>query len=141
MSITQQGDPPPNGPLVLALGIFGVFLPILGPAAWILGTRGIRAGRSTTIDPTNRNMLSVGQFLGIVGTAWLALLIGYGIFMYTLLIRPMATMTNEMTSDMTSSPNSAASPVVAHHSPSKKPSFVAPTHESSTDGTHDRSHD
>jgi hypothetical protein len=64
----------------LVLGILGVVVcGILGPFAWYIGNREVKAIDEGRRDPTNRGSANAGKILGIVGTVFLGLGILVGI--------------------------------------------------------------
>ncbi len=64
----------------LVLGILGIVVcGILGPFAWYIGNREVRAIDEGRRDPTNRGSANAGKILGIVGTVFLGLGILVGI--------------------------------------------------------------
>lgn len=78
--------PPPQYPesseatTALVLGILGIIVcGILGPFAWNIGSRELRAIEEGRRDPTNRGTANAGRILGIVGTVFLGLGVIVGI--------------------------------------------------------------
>jgi hypothetical protein len=64
----------------LVLGILGIVVcGILGPFAWYIGQREVRAIDEGRRDPANRGSANAGKILGIVGTVFLGLGILVGI--------------------------------------------------------------
>jgi hypothetical protein len=62
------------------LGILGIVVcGILGPFAWYIGSREVKAIDEGRRDPTNRGSANAGKILGIVGTVFLGLGIIVGI--------------------------------------------------------------
>ena len=61
---------PHRGTLILVLGIVSYFfLPfILGPIAWILGSKDLRAMREGRMDPAGESNTNVGRICGIIST-------------------------------------------------------------------------
>lgn len=58
---------------VLVLGIVGIFVAIVAPIAWIMGTNELKAIDSGRRSPENRSSANAGRILGIIGTALLLL--------------------------------------------------------------------
>jgi len=64
----------------LVLGILGIVVcGILGPFAWYIGNREVRAIDEGRRDPSNRGSANAGKILGIVGTVLLGLGVIVGI--------------------------------------------------------------
>ena len=71
----------------LVLGILGIVVcGILGPFAWYIGNREVRAIDEGRRDPTNRGSANAGKILGIVGTVFLGLGIIVGILVLLLVV-------------------------------------------------------
>ncbi|HWB89811.1 MAG TPA: hypothetical protein VG872_11480 [Acidimicrobiia bacterium] len=64
---------PSQASLLLVLGIIGIFVPILGPFAWVLGNKELRAIDSGRRAPENRSTANAARVLGIIGTVLLGL--------------------------------------------------------------------
>lgn len=58
----------PQGTVVLVLGILSIFLPVLGPVAWVLGRSALKEVDASPVPAVNRSQLSTGKALGIIGT-------------------------------------------------------------------------
>lgn len=76
--LSQWGAPAvynhPRGTTVLVLGILSVvFMPILGPFAWLMGRSALKEADASPQQVTNRSSLVAGMVLGIIGTVLLAL--------------------------------------------------------------------
>jgi hypothetical protein len=74
--------PTANGPLILVVGILSLLLtglwcgPILGPIAWIMGNRALKAIDAGTANPSERVMVYAGRICGIVAAVSNVLFIG-----------------------------------------------------------------
>jgi hypothetical protein len=58
----------PQGTLILVFGIAGFFVGILGPVAWIMGSRALREIRASGAHPGNEQLIVIGRILGIIVT-------------------------------------------------------------------------
>jgi hypothetical protein len=72
---------PHRGPLIKALGLIGLVggmvfvLPlVVGPFAWLLGSRDLRAMRDGHMDPKGRKQTRLGWFCGIAASMMLLVL-------------------------------------------------------------------
>jgi hypothetical protein len=84
MSVGQPYQPSVNGTTILVLGILSiVFLPILGPVAWIMGNNALVTLNSGYADQSQRSNVVAGRICGIIGTVVLILGIIYVIAMMT----------------------------------------------------------
>ncbi|GAA1434749.1 hypothetical protein GCM10009616_29870 [Microlunatus lacustris] len=63
----------PQGTLILVFGIAGFFVGVLGPVAWIMGSRALREIRSSGAHPGNEQLIVIGRLLGIVVTVLMVL--------------------------------------------------------------------
>ena len=63
----------PQGTLILVFGIAGFFVGILGPVAWIMGSRALKEIRASGAHPGNEQLIVVGRILGIVVTVLMLL--------------------------------------------------------------------
>lgn len=63
----------PQGTLILVFGVAGFFVGVLGPVAWIMGSRALREIRATGAHPANEQMIVIGRILGIVVTVFMIL--------------------------------------------------------------------
>jgi len=63
----------PQGTLILVFGIAGFFVGVLGPVAWIMGSRALREIRSSGAHPGNEQLIVVGRILGIIVTVLMLL--------------------------------------------------------------------
>lgn len=63
----------PQGTLILVFGIAGFFVGILGPVAWVMGSRALREIRASGVHPPNEQQIVIGRILGIVVTVLLVL--------------------------------------------------------------------
>ena len=80
MTPPQQYPENSESTTALVLGILGIVVcGILGPFAWCIGNREVRAIDEGRRDPTNRGSANAGKILGIVGTVFLGLGILVGI--------------------------------------------------------------
>lgn len=68
----------PQGTLILVFGIAGFFVAVLGPVAWIMGSRALREIRTSGAHPANEQLIVVGRILGIVVTVLLVLGVALG---------------------------------------------------------------
>jgi hypothetical protein len=76
----QQYSESSESTTALVLGILGIVVcGILGPFAWYIGSREVKAIDEGRRDPTNRGSANAGKILGIVGTVFLGLGIIVGI--------------------------------------------------------------
>jgi predicted Zn finger-like uncharacterized protein len=65
---------PHRGVLILLLGIGAlVFIPLLGPVAWILGNMDLKAMDAGRMDPEGRGMTQIGKITGIIATVLMIL--------------------------------------------------------------------
>ena len=77
-----------NGTLILVLGILSVVLcQILGPVAWVMGNNALQTLDAGGGDPSQRQLVTIGRILGIIGTVllilgilWTIFVVGLGIF-------------------------------------------------------------
>lgn len=84
MSVGQPYQPSVNGTTILVLGILSiVFLPILGPVAWIMGNKALVTLNTGYADQSQRSTVAAGRVCGIIGTVVLILGIIYVIAMLT----------------------------------------------------------
>lgn len=63
----------PQGTLILVFGVAGFFVGILGPVAWIMGSRALKEIRATGVHPANEQMIVIGRILGIIVTVLMIL--------------------------------------------------------------------
>ena len=63
----------PQGTLILVFGIAGFFVGVLGPVAWIMGSRALREIRSSGAHPGNEQLIVIGRILGIIVTVLMVL--------------------------------------------------------------------
>lgn len=63
----------PQGTLILVFGIAGFFVGVLGPVAWIMGSRALREIRSSGAHPGNEQLIVIGRILGIIVTVLMGL--------------------------------------------------------------------
>jgi hypothetical protein len=59
---------PHRASAVLVLGILGLFLPLLGPVAWIMGASDIKAMEAGQMDRTGYDQTKAGRTCGTIGT-------------------------------------------------------------------------
>jgi uncharacterized membrane protein YjgN (DUF898 family) len=77
-----------NGTLILVLGILGVVLcQILGPVAWVMGNNALQTLDTGGGDQSQRQLVTIGRILGIIGTVllilsilWIVFVVGLGVF-------------------------------------------------------------
>ena len=62
-----------SGTLILVFGIAGFFVGVLGPVAWIMGSRALREIRSSGAHPGNEQLIVIGRILGIIVTVLMVL--------------------------------------------------------------------
>ena len=80
MTSQQQYPEASESTTALVLGILGIVLcGVLGPFAWFIGSKEVKAIDEGRRDPTNRGTANAGRIMGIVGTVLLALGIVVGI--------------------------------------------------------------
>lgn len=80
MTPPQQYPESSESTTALVLGILGIVVcGILGPFAWSIGNREVRAIDEGRRDPANRGSATAGKILGIVGTVFLGLGVIVGI--------------------------------------------------------------
>jgi len=75
-------DPPPaqvpGGVAALVLGILSIVIcPLCGPFAWSLGRKGEQAADASGGALGGRGLATAGKILGMIGTFFLLLLIGF----------------------------------------------------------------
>jgi hypothetical protein len=63
----------PQGTLILVFGIAGFFVGVLGPVAWVMGSRALKEIRASGSHPANEQQIVVGRILGIIVTVLLVL--------------------------------------------------------------------
>ena len=81
MTSQQQYPEASESTAALVLGILGIVLcGVLGPFAWFIGNKEVKAIDEGRRDPTNRGTANAGRIMGIVGTVLLGLGIVVGIF-------------------------------------------------------------
>lgn len=75
-----EAKPPPRedrGALIFAIGATSVVLSCfcipLGPVAWVMGSKDMKAIDAGEIDPKGRGLTQAGYVLGIAGTVLFAL--------------------------------------------------------------------
>ena len=66
---------PHRAELILTLGIVGLFIPIVGVAAWIMGHSDLQKIKRGAMDPTGEGKTKTGMILGIIDTVWMAIAI------------------------------------------------------------------
>jgi hypothetical protein len=77
----QQYPEASESTTALVLGILGIIVcGVLGPFAWYIGNKEVKAIDEGRRDPTNRGTANAGRILGIVGTILLGLGIIVGAF-------------------------------------------------------------
>jgi hypothetical protein len=87
MTPPQQYPERSESTTALVLGILGIVVcGILGPFAWSIGSREVRAIDEGRRDPANRGSANAGKILGIVGTVFLGLGIIIGILVLLFVI-------------------------------------------------------
>ena len=69
----------PQGTLILVFGVAGFFVGVLGPVAWIMGSRALKEIRATGAHPANEQQIVIGRILGIVVTILMVLGALFGI--------------------------------------------------------------
>ena len=69
----------PQGTLILIFGIAGFFVGVLGPVAWIMGSRALREIRATGRHPANEQMIVIGRILGIIVTVLMVLAVVFSV--------------------------------------------------------------
>jgi hypothetical protein len=86
---SYQVPPPPGGgaqgksqaTLILILGILGILCcQLLGPVAWYMGGKELKAIREGHLPATNEGMAKAGWILGIIGTILLVFSIIWVLF-------------------------------------------------------------
>jgi hypothetical protein len=88
MSEPSYQTPPPGGgqgksqaTLILILGIVGIICcNLLGPVAWYMGAKELKAIREGSLPATNEGMAKAGWILGIIGTIFLIFAIIWVLF-------------------------------------------------------------
>jgi phage FluMu protein Com len=67
MGVTRQYPKSDQSGLVLAMGILSwIVCPICGVIAWVMGGQALKDMQQGTADPTNRGLVQVGYYLGMV---------------------------------------------------------------------------
>ena len=69
----------PQGTLILVFGIAGFFVGILGPVAWVMGSRALKEIRASGVHPANEQQIVIGRILGIITTVLLVLAFVLGV--------------------------------------------------------------
>jgi len=65
---------PHRGAIILAFGILGlVVCQLFGVAAWVMADNDLKEMRRGYMDPSGRDLTSVGRILGMVATALMAI--------------------------------------------------------------------
>lgn len=60
---------PHRGPVILTFGILGlVVCAVFGVVAWVMGNNDVREMDQGYMDPSGRDLTTVGRILGIIGT-------------------------------------------------------------------------
>ena len=77
VSAQHYGTAPehPQGTLILVLGIAGFFISLLGPVAWVMGSRALKEIRASGVHPSNEQLIVIGRILGIIVTAIMILVV------------------------------------------------------------------
>ena len=70
---------PHRAGLILTLGIIGLFIPIVGIPAWIMGNSDLAKINKGTMDPSGKGQTKTGMVLGIIDTGWMLLVFLIGI--------------------------------------------------------------
>lgn len=71
--------------LVLAMGILSwIVCPICGVIAWVMGSQALKDMQQGTADPTNRGLVQVGYYLGMVNVILAICCFGFYILMIAL---------------------------------------------------------
>jgi len=73
----------------LVLGILGLIVcGILGPFAWYIGNKEVKAIDEGRRDPTNRGTANAGKILGAVGTVFLGvgIIIGVVVLLFVIVV-------------------------------------------------------
>jgi len=98
-----------DGPLILVVGILGLFMQALGPVAWVWGNQALKRAR-----PAQAGLIQAGRLLGMIDTAILVLVVVAGIA-YSIFLLHLTRMIGDMASAPT--PPSASTP--AHKLPTR----------------------
>ena len=99
---------PHRGQLIMILGIlsFVVCAPIMGPIAWIMGSRDLKEMQAGTMDPTGEANTKVGKICGMIAT-----ILGYlGICIYIIIIAGVVGSAVATKGTTTNSPDLAPVP-------------------------------
>ena len=69
-SPASQYSKPDQSGIILAMGILGFFIcPVFGVIAWIMGNSALADIRAGLVDPSGKEMIRVGYYLGIANVA------------------------------------------------------------------------
>ena len=109
---TGPGPGSGEGPVILVMGILGLFMQALGPVAWIWGNRALKRAK-----PSEAGLIQAGRILGVIDTVLLVLAVVGGIAWYMLTVQFYKSYFN----DMISTPSPPTLPAVHAPKPAYKP--------------------
>lgn len=69
----------PQGSIILVLGIVGLFVPLVGIAALVMGTKALREIDASPEQYTNRTSVNAGRICGIIAVALIVLAAAIGV--------------------------------------------------------------
>lgn len=100
--------------IILTLGILSLIgLPFLGPVAWVMSNKALKAIQSGALNPNDRTVIFAGRICGIIGTVILigVLIIYISAYIFTAkVVQPMFDhMMNSPTIATNRNPNQPAS--------------------------------
>ena len=76
----------PQGTLILVFGIAGFFVGVLGPVAWIMGSRALKEIRASGAHPGNEQLIVVGRILGIIVTVLMLLAVVFLVLLFVVAV-------------------------------------------------------
>jgi hypothetical protein len=110
---TGPGAGTGEGPVILVVGILGLFMQALGPVAWIWGNQALKRAK-----PNEAGLIQAGRILGIIDTVILVLVVilfvGYYIFWISIMGPMNRSMDREINTAVSSMPSPTAPAPRAH---------------------------
>lgn len=86
MAMGRQYPKTDQSGLILAMGILSwIVCPVCGLIAWVMGSQALRDIQQGQADPTNRGLIQVGYYLGMVNVILAVCCVGFYVIMIALI--------------------------------------------------------